>query len=343
MAIEYRKGSSLLHGFDARTKLLMFVAITIAAVVIADPILMAVLFVSLYWLGTKAIDVKLLNQNLRSLVVVFLTFSFFQIIFFTPKESHFLFYLIPFTDWIPVTVEGIIRGVAVFFRFFSVVLAVHLMLYTTPPVELALTITERGKRNLGIHDLISTFVIGVFLIVSALPMMSKGTKLVFLPADTPVAINTAIILFFSLLAAFIIQRIVSRGLPPEMGVALMLGFSTVGILSKQTQKITDAQRARGYDVKPKNLIRRVQVLTALLIPIFMTTMERSQDISIAILSRGFDYNITKRTFRREFVFQRNDFIFMAIMFVVILAGMVLNYLEKGNFTEQALLRLFINN
>jgi energy-coupling factor transport system permease protein len=126
-----------------------------------------------------------------------------------------------------------------------------------------------------------------------------------------------------------------------MGVALMLGFSTVGILSKQTQKITDAQKARGYDVKPKNIIRRVQVLTALLIPIFMTTMERSQDISIAILSRGFDYNITKRTFRREFIFQKNDFIFMTIMFLVILAGMLLNHFGIGNFTEQAVLRFLL--
>ncbi len=341
MAIEYQKGSSLLHGFDARTKLLMFVAITIAAVVIADPILMAVLFISLYWLGTRAIDARALNQNLRSLVVVFVTFSFFQIIFFTPKDSHFLFYLIPFTDWIPVTVEGIIRGVAVFFRFFSVVLAVHLMLYTTPPVELALTITERGITKLGMNDLVSTIIIGAFLVVSALPMLLDGEQLFFLPAGTPPAVNSIIIVAASLLAAFVIQRIVSRGLPPEMGVALMLGFSTVGILSKQTQKITDAQKARGYDVKPKNLIRRVQVLTALLIPIFMTTMERSQDISIAILSRGFDYNITKRTFRREFIFQKNDFIFMTIMFLVILAGMLLNHFGIGNFTEQAVLRFLL--
>lgn len=341
MAIEYQKGSSLLHGFDARTKLLMFVAITIAAVVIADPILMAVLFISLYWLGTRAIDARALNQNLRSLVVVFVTFSFFQIIFFTPKDSHFLFYLIPFTNWIPVTVEGIIRGVAVFFRFFSVVLAVHLMLYTTPPVELALTITERGIRKLGMNDLVSTIIIGAFLVVSALPMLLDGEQLFFLPTGTPPAVNSIIIVAASLLAAFVIQRIVSRGLPPEMGVALMLGFSTVGILSKQTQKITDAQKARGYDVKPKNLIRRVQVLTALLIPIFMTTMERSQDISIAILSRGFDYNITKRTFRREFIFQKNDFIFMTIMFLVILAGMLLNHFGIGNFTEQAVLRFLL--
>lgn len=340
MAIEYQKGSSLLHNFDARTKLLMFVGITVAAIVIVDPIMMAALFLALYWLGTRAIDRKLLNQNLRSLVMIFLTFSLFQILFFTPKDAHFLFYLIPFTQYVPVTVEGIVRGVAVFFRFFSVVLAVHLMLYSTPPVELALTITERGKRKFSTGELVATLVIALLLIMSFMPRMITGANPIsFLPALSPITQNL-IIVIASLLAAFLIQQFVGRGLPPEMGIALMLGFSTVGILSKQTQKITDAQKARGYDVKPKNIIRRIQVLTALLIPIFLATLERSQDISIAILSRGFDYNITRRTFRRQFQFHRSDYYFMTLMLAIILAGMLLNLLKLGNFTEQAAMLLF---
>jgi energy-coupling factor transport system permease protein len=142
-----------------------------------------------------------------------------------------------------------------------------------------------------------------------------------------------------LLIAFLAQRLVTKGLPPEMGLALTLGFSTVGLLTKQTQKITDAQKARGYDVKPKNLIRRVQVLTALLIPIFLATLERSQDISIAILSRGFDYNITKRTFRRQFIFRKMDYLFMVGILLIILSGLMLNHFQLGNMTEQFVFHL----
>jgi energy-coupling factor transporter transmembrane protein EcfT len=339
MAIEYQKGTSQLHKLDARTKLLMFVGFTVAAVVIVDPILMAVLFLCLYWLGTHAIDRKLLNQNLKVLVVIFLTFSLFQILFFTPDDSHFLFYLIPFTHYIPVTIQGLVRGVAVFFRFFSVVLSVHLMLYSTPPVELALTITERGKRKFSGGELLATAALALVLFVSFLPSLANGTDPIkFLSTFPPIVQNLAIVAG-SLVAAFLIQKIVGRGLPPEMGVALMLGFSTVGILTTQTQKITDAQKARGYDVAPKNIIQRVKVLTALLIPIFLATMERSQDISVAILSRGFDYNVSRRTFRREFIFGRNDYIFLAGMLTIIIGGMLMNYFGVGNFTEQAILRL----
>jgi energy-coupling factor transport system permease protein len=335
MAIEYQKGNSLLHELDARTKLLIFIGATLLAVIILDPILMAIIFGVLYYLGTKAVNNKLLNNNLRVLVVIFFTFSLFQIFFFTPEDSYFLFYLIPFSKLVPVTVQGIIRGVAVFFRFFSVVLAVHLMLYTTPPVDLALTITKREQQFKLRTDLLVSLFIGVIFFIIA--MLEFNQEIKSIPLSPILQYSIAFIV--SLLLSFLVVRIASHGLPPEMGVALTLGFATVGILSKQTQKITDAQKARGYDVQPKNLIKRVQVLTALLLPIFVATMERSQDIAIAILSRGFDYNISKRTYRRQLVFRRIDYTVMAVMIFLILGSLALNYLQIGSPTEKLILNL----
>jgi energy-coupling factor transporter transmembrane protein EcfT len=334
MAIEYQKGDSLLHRLDARTKLLIFVGTTILAVIIVDPILMGLIFATLYYLGTKSIDRKLLNRNLRVLVVIFLTFSMFQILFFTPENSYFLFYLIPFAKLVPVTVQGIIRGVAVFFRFFSVVLAVHLMLYTTPPVDLALTITKRERRRDPPTEVLITILFGLILFVIVLLVLPQEIQRIPL---TP-ALQWTVVLAAAFGLGFGLQKLAGQGLPPEMGVALTLGFATVGILSIQTQKITDAQKARGYDVQPKNLFRRVQVLTALLLPIFLATLERSQDITIAILSRGFDYNIGARTYRRQLVFQKIDFVVLAIIIALILGSLYLNYLGIGNPTEQLILR-----
>jgi energy-coupling factor transporter transmembrane protein EcfT len=335
MAIEFQKGQSLLHELDARTKLLLFIGITLLAVIIVDPILMAIIFGTLYYLGTKAIDKRLLNKNLRVLVVIFLTFSLFQILFFTPKNSYFLFYLYPPARLVPVTVQGIIRGMAVFFRFFSVVLSVHLMLYTTPPVDLALTITKRDQDfKLRTDLLISLPLSVIFFIIAVLEFSQDIDRMALSPF-----MQYLLLYVICLLLGFLVVRIASHGLPPEMGVALTLGFATVGILTKQTQKITDAQKARGYDVQPKNLFKRVQVLTALLLPIFVATMERSQDIAIAILSRGFDYNISKRTYRRQLIFRRIDYLVMAVIVILILAGLFLNSLGMGSPTEQLLLHL----
>jgi energy-coupling factor transport system permease protein len=117
-----------------------------------------------------------------------------------------------------------------------------------------------------------------------------------------------------------------------MGIALTLGFATVGLLSQQTQKITGAQKARGYDVQPKNLAWRVQVLTALLLPIFLATLERSQDISIAILSRG-------RTYRRQLRFHKIDYIVMGVILALLLGALLLNSLGYGSPTEQLIMTM----
>jgi energy-coupling factor transporter transmembrane protein EcfT len=336
VAIEYQKGSSFLHHLDARTKLMLFIGSTVTAMIVTDPLIMGALFLIVYYLGTKAVDRDQLNRNLKVLVVIFLTFSFFQVLFFTPKDAYFLFYLIPIKNWVPVTVQGLVRGVAVFFRFFIVVLSVHLMLYTTPPVELALTVTERGQKRSLPQRAGVNLALAMLLFASALPMALDSADLLGVQS---MPIKIAMLSGFSLIAALLTTQLFSRGLPPEMGVALTLGFATVGILSKQTQQITNAQKARGYDVQPKNLIRRVQVLTALLIPIFLATLERSQDISIAILSRGFDYNIGARTYRRNFEFQRDDFLVIGFIFCLILFGLLLNNLGWGSPTENLILHL----
>lgn len=333
MAIEFQKGNSYLHRLDARTKILMFAIATVVVVVIIDPVIVGILFLLLYWMGTKAVDRQYLNKNLRVLVVIFLTFSMFQILFFTPANSRFLFYLVPGKQWVPVTVEGIIRGVAVFFRFFSVVLSVHLMLYSTPPVDLVLAITRRTENRELPKEVGVIVMIGIIFTIIA--FLSWPNEIRNIPLG--LELRVLVIALAALVLAFIFQRMVARGLPPEMGVALTLGFATVGILSQQSQKITDAQKARGYDVQPKNVIQRVQVLTALLIPIFLATLERSQDISIAIMARGFDYNIAARTYRRQLTFTADDYIFLLIMVALLIAGMALNYLGIGNLTEQLIL------
>jgi energy-coupling factor transporter transmembrane protein EcfT len=335
MAIEYQRGNAFLHRLDARTKLLLFVGMTVLAIVVVDPILMGLLFAALYFIGAHSIDRKLLNSNLRILIVIFLTFSMFQIIFFTSEDSHFLFYLVPFKNWIPVTVEGVIRGLAVFFRFFSVVLAVHLMLYSTPPVDLALTITKREQSRRFSSELAATLILGLILFVVA--HLTRAEEIQVLPFNHP--IRTLLVLLASFVSAYVIQKIAGHGLPPEMGMALTLGFATVGLLSKQTEIITDAQKARGYDVKPRNLIRRMQVLAALLLPIFLATLERSQDISVAILSRGFDYNIDARTYRRQLKFQTRDYLVLAILVLLLFGSLYLNYLHIGDPTEQFILNL----
>lgn len=333
MPVEFQKGDSTLHRLDARTKLLMFVGLTIIAITIIDPIIIAALFLTLYWFGTRAVDPRLLNRNLRVLVVIFFTFSLFQIFFFSPEDAVFLFYLVPGKEWIPVTVQGLVRSVAVFFRFFIVVLSVHLMLYTTPPVDLVLGLTRR-ERQQGIlrASAIVLFISFILFLIALLTLDENSLRLSVGPGT-----RAGLLALASVLVGVVIHWLASRGLPPEMSIALSIGFATVGILSQQAQKITDAQKARGFNTRPKSLIRRIQVLTGLLIPIFLATLERSQDIAIAILARALDYNIAHRTYRRQLTFSRLDYLAMALIIGCILGSLFLNRSGIGNPTEQMIL------
>lgn len=335
MAIEYRKGESELHRLDARTKLLLFAGLTVAVVIVLDPVMIALLFFALYAFGRRAIDPTVLNRNLRVLVVIFSTFAAFQIVFFTPEDAFFLFHVVPGPDWIPVTVEGIVRAVAVFFRFFIVVLAVHLMLYTTPPVDLVLAVTNHDREvSLRSRVITLTVVASVTYGVMMLGMPGLVSRLGVGPV--PPWLGAAV---GATVVAATIVWVLGRGLPAEMGVALSIGFATVGLVSQQTQKITDAQRARGYDVKPRSITKRVKVLTSLLLPIFLATLERSQDIAVAILARGFDYDIRNRTYRRQLRFRAADRVVLAAIVGVILGGLVINRIGLGDLTESLVLGL----
>jgi energy-coupling factor transport system permease protein len=205
------------------------------------------------------------------------------------------------------------------------------MLYTTPPVYLVLGLTRRERRRGLLRTLAVTLLLGAVFLAAA--QLAIPEKIALLPVQ-PLAVAGGA----ATLAAFLVFSLATRGLPPEMGLALSIGFATVGILSQQTQRITDAQKARGYDVKPRNLIRRVRVLTALLLPIFLATLERSQDIAIAILARAFDFNISARTYRQELRFGPADYLVMALMVGLILGGLALNARGVGNPTEQFVLR-----
>jgi len=333
MAIEYQKGDSTFHRLDARTKLLLFAGLTILSVLILDPLMIAALFLILYEIGARSIDRKLLNRNLRVLVVIFLTFSAFQIVFFTPDDAHLLFYVVPGRQWLPVTVQGLVRAAAVFFRFFIVVLSVHLLLYTTPPVNLVLALTRRERARRALPTAGISLLLGAILFLSF--QLGAAGGLSRLPLEG--AARLAALAALSAGLGYAVYRIASHGLPPDMGIALSLGFATVGVLSQQAQQITDAQKARGYDVRPRNLIRRMQVLASLLMPIFLATLERSQDIAVAILARAFDYNLARRTYRRELRFHRRDYLVHALIVGLILGGLALKHYGLASPTEDWIL------
>jgi energy-coupling factor transporter transmembrane protein EcfT len=104
----------------------------------------------------------------------------------------------------------------------------------------------------------------------------------------------------------------------------------------------DAQKARGYEMEYENPLLRMKAFASSLIPIFFATIERSENIATAILTRAFDFDIRNRTYRRTLSFQRNDYVMLTILLVLLFAGLGANYLGLGRITETIIHSLFFN-
>lgn len=335
MTIEYQKGDSALHRLDPRTKLLMALSFTFIALAIQDPILSAIIFFTLRGLGIAAVGHEVVDKNLRQVLPVFALFGLFNVIFRPDPEGRFLFYLLPFLDSVPIVMESVIAGIGLFFRFITIVLAVHLLLYTTPSADMVLGMTKQGKRSFALTAGVS-FLLG--LIVFAILNLTLSDAIAGLPL--PPALRLVAVAAASLLLGALVYNLGSRGVPPEIAMGLSIGFATLGLLTQQTEQITDAQKARGYDTRPKGIVARLKVIVALVLPIFFATIQRAQDVAVAIQARAFDYNIKARTYRRALVFQRADYGFIAVIVGLLLGGLLLNYLQFNDATVRLVKAIF---
>jgi energy-coupling factor transport system permease protein len=72
-------------------------------------------------------------------------------------------------------------------------------------------------------------------------------------------------------------------------IALMLSIALrfVPTLMDETEKIMNAQRARGVDFGEGNLLQKVKAIVPLLIPLFVSSFNRAEDLATAMEARGY--------------------------------------------------------
>lgn len=76
---------------------------------------------------------------------------------------------------------------------------------------------------------------------------------------------------------------------PVHEVALMLSIALrfVPTLMDEAQKIMNAQRARGVDFGEGNLFEQMKVIIPILIPLFVSSLNRAEDLATAMEARGY--------------------------------------------------------
>jgi energy-coupling factor transport system permease protein len=104
----------------------------------------------------------------------------------------------------------------------------------------------------------------------------------------------------------------------DFSMMTMLAIKFIPILLGETNRIMKAQSARGVDFESGNFFRRAKNMVPLLTPLFHSVFKRADDLSIALMARGYIRG-AKRTHLHELKLTHRDyFVLVAILGFVLL-------------------------
>ena len=97
----------------------------------------------------------------------------------------------------------------------------------------------------------------------------------------------------------------------EMTMMMSMALRFIPTLIEETDKIMSAQKARGADFETGSLIRRAKALVPILVPLFVSSFRRADDLAVAMECRCY-HGGEGRTRMKVLCFTKADWIALAI-------------------------------
>lgn len=107
----------------------------------------------------------------------------------------------------------------------------------------------------------------------------------------------------------------------EMSMMMTIALRFVPTLLEESDKIMNAQKARGADLETGNLLQRTKALIPILVPLFVSSFKRAYDLAIAMECRCYKGG-EGRTSMKVLKIKKNDILAMLFTMLVI-SGVVL--------------------
>lgn len=98
----------------------------------------------------------------------------------------------------------------------------------------------------------------------------------------------------------------------EISMMMSIALRFIPILMEETDKIMKAQMARGADFESKNLMKKIQSLVPLLVPLFISAFRRANDLAMAMEARCYRGG-DGRTKMKPLVYCRRDYAAYALL------------------------------
>lgn len=121
---------------------------------------------------------------------------------------------------------------------------------------------------------------------------SRGGALLgagFLCRLTVMILSTSILLQTTPLDDFI-HFFNAIGLPPTVSFVITTAIRFVPELNRRKEQVINAQRARGVDLETGQWLRGLKARISIMIPLIISGINLAENLSIALLNRGFGYS-----------------------------------------------------
>ncbi len=107
----------------------------------------------------------------------------------------------------------------------------------------------------------------------------------------------------------------------EIAMTISIALRFIPTILEETQRIIKAQVSRGVDLEEGSLKEKIGAIISLLIPLLISSFQRSEELSDAMEARGYDPS-AKRTRYRTLAFKKVDYI-SSIITILFLVGIIL--------------------
>lgn len=114
----------------------------------------------------------------------------------------------------------------------------------------------------------------------------------------------------------------------EFAMMMSIALRFIPTLVEETDKIMNAQKARGADFSNGSILKRAKALVSILIPLFVSSFKRAEDLAMAMECRCY-HGGEGRTRLVKLQFHLRDIIFTVAFALLIAAIFILNRIPFG--------------
>lgn len=112
-----------------------------------------------------------------------------------------------------------------------------------------------------------------------------------------------------------------------MAMMMTIALRFIPTLIEETDKIMNAQKARGADMESGGLMKRIRAMLPILIPLLISSFRRAYELAEAMESRCYNGG-TGRQRMKQLKLTARDFIILALTVLLCAGVIVLNYFFK---------------